>query len=220
MKELIIFGSSGHAIDIIDIFEKSNQYRIIGILDSYRKRGESTMGYPVIGNDDNLESIIKEYPDAEYFPAVGDNSGRLKVVSKLLSIKQSIVFANAIHPNSIIGKNVTIGKGVALFSNSNISADSTIGDFTIFNSHSSIGHNSIIKEYSSLGPGAVTGGNFILGKFSVIAIGAVVKEKIVVGDNSIIGAGSLLLKDCPDNTIMYGHPAKFVRLREFGDKYL
>jgi len=220
MKELIIFGSSGHAIDIIDIFEKSKDYKIIGLIDSYRKVGDSTLGYPIIANEDNLEIVIKKHPNAEYFPAVGDNSGRFKVVSKLLNLSNSISFANAIHPNSNIGKNVLLGKGIALFSGSNISADSKIGDFSILNSNSSIGHSSVISDFSSLGPGAITGGNFYLGQYSVIGIGAFVKEKVSVGDNSIIGAGSLLLNNCPDNMIMYGHPAKLIRSRAFGDKYL
>lgn len=220
MRDLIIFGSSGHAADIIDIFEKSDNYRIIGLIDSFRKIGEKRLGYSVIANDDNLKDIIKDNPNTAYFPAVGDNWGRSVVVEKLKSFNSSIYFANAIHPGACIGKNVVLGQGVALFSGANVSAGSVIGDFSILNSNSSIGHNSFLRNYSSLGPGAITGGDFSLGEFSVIAIGAVVREKISVGNNAVVGAGSLLLTNCPDNSLMYGHPAKFVRLWNPGEKYL
>lgn len=220
MKDLIIFGSSGHAADIIDIFEKSDNYRIIGLIDSFRKIGEKTMGYPVIANDENLKDIVKENPNTSFFPAVGDNWGRAIVVKKLKSLNSFVHFANAIHPRACIGRDVVLGQGIALFSGANVSAGSVIGNFSILNSNSSIGHNSILRDYASLGPGAITGGNFSLGEFSVIAIGAVVREKISVGNNAVIGASSLLLTNCPDNTLMYGHPAKFVRLWNLGDKYL
>jgi acetyltransferase-like isoleucine patch superfamily enzyme len=34
---------------------------------------------------------------------------------------------------------------------------------------------------------------------------------VTVGENSIVGAGSIVTKDVPDNTIVAGNPAKFLK---------
>jgi acetyltransferase-like isoleucine patch superfamily enzyme len=75
-------------------------------------------------------------------------------------------------------------------------------------------------KYSSMAPNVTTGGNVSIGEFSAISIGATIKHGLSIGDHSIIGAGALLMKNCGDNLIMYGVPAKEIRKREIGEKYL
>jgi len=75
-------------------------------------------------------------------------------------------------------------------------------------------------NFSSLAPNATTGGSVSIGEFSAISIGATIKHGISIGKHSVIGAGALLMKNCGDNLIMYGIPAKEIRKREIGEKYL
>lgn len=44
-----------------------------------------------------------------------------------------------------------------------------------------------------------------------IGAGAVILPGVTVGENSIVGAGSVVTKDVPDNTVVAGNPAKFVK---------
>ncbi len=219
-NKLIIVGSSGHAKVVIDIFEKQESHGIVGLLDDFRNVGEETLGYKILGGLKDLGKLKEKYGDFDIFVAIGDNWARKAVVDKIKSVFPEINFATAIHPSAQIGKGVNIGKGVAIMPNVVINSDARIGDFTFLNTKSSADHDVILNDFSSLGPGSTLGGNVEVGEFSYVSIGAIVREKIKIGKHSIIGSGALLLSDCPDNVVMYGVPAKIIRNRNAGEKYL
>lgn len=219
-EKILIIGSSGHSKVVIDIFEKMSNILIVGLIDAYRPEGSETLGYKILGSEDIINDLFQNDPTIKIFVAIGDNFIRHKVVNKIKSLIPGIEFISAIHPNSIIGKNVVIGEGVAIMAGVTINSDSIISDFCILNTNASLDHDNFMDKYSSLAPNSVTGGNVTIGKFSSISISATIKHGVSVGDHSIIGAGSVLLKDCPDNMILYGIPAREIRKREAGDKYL
>ena len=51
----------------------------------------------------------------------------------------------------------------------------------------------------------------VLKKNVWVGIGATILPGVTVGENSIVGAGSVVTKDVPDNTIVAGNPAKFIK---------
>jgi acetyltransferase-like isoleucine patch superfamily enzyme len=53
--------------------------------------------------------------------------------------------------------------------------------------------------------------NTVVRKGASIGSGATILSKVTVGNNSIVGAGSVVTKDVPDNAIVAGNPAKFLR---------
>jgi acetyltransferase-like isoleucine patch superfamily enzyme len=53
-----------------------------------------------------------------------------------------------------------------------------------------------------------------------VSIGAVVKHGVVIGADSVLGANSYLHADLPGGRVAYGSPARVVRERRVGDRYL
>jgi acetyltransferase-like isoleucine patch superfamily enzyme len=53
--------------------------------------------------------------------------------------------------------------------------------------------------------------NTVVRKGASIGSGATILSKVTVGTNAIVGAGSVVTKDVPDNAIVAGNPAKFLR---------
>ncbi len=53
--------------------------------------------------------------------------------------------------------------------------------------------------------------NTIIRKGASIGSGSTILSKVTVGSNAIVGAGSVVTKDVPDNAIVAGNPAKFLR---------
>jgi len=53
--------------------------------------------------------------------------------------------------------------------------------------------------------------NTVVRKGASIGSGATILSSLTVGQNAIVGAGSVVTKDVPDNAIVAGNPAKFLR---------
>jgi len=53
--------------------------------------------------------------------------------------------------------------------------------------------------------------NTVVRRGASIGSGATILSKVTVGSNAIVGAGSVVTKDVPDNAIVAGNPAKFLR---------
>lgn len=51
-------------------------------------------------------------------------------------------------------------------------------------------------------------------KGSSIGSGSTILSNVTIGENAIIGAGSVVTKDVPQNAIVAGNPAKFLRFVE------
>lgn len=220
MEHLLIVGSSGHAKVIIDIAEKQGKYAISGLLDASREIGEKTMGYKVIGRDTDIATIYEQYSPCSIFIAIGDNWIRQKVSMEIKRSVPNVKFASLVHPSAQIGKNVSIGDGVVIMAGAVVNSDSTVEDFTIINTKASLDHDGTLSAFASLGPGVTAGGNVFVGQFSAVSIGATIKHGIRIGEHVVIGAGSVVVKNVEDNVVIYGVPAKKIRVREVGEKYL
>jgi acetyltransferase-like isoleucine patch superfamily enzyme len=47
-----------------------------------------------------------------------------------------------------------------------------------------------------------------------------VLDRLEIGENTVVGAGSLVVKSLPDDVLVYGNPAKVIRNRIAGEKFL
>lgn len=219
-QKVLIIGSSGHAKVIIDIFEKEGSYEIIGLIDSFRSVGEETLGYKVLGDFEDIPKLIANETETKLFIAIGDNWSRKIVNEKISKFLPEADYANAIHPSAQIGKDVQLGSGIAIMPGAIINSSCIVEDFAIINTRASLDHDCKMAAYSSLGPNAVTGGNVQIGEFSIIGISATIINDIQIGKHVLVGAGAVLTKNCEDNSLMNGMPARKIKTREVGDKYL
>ncbi len=220
MKKLLLIGASGHAKVVLDVFERQGKHEILGFLDGRLEKGSSFMGYQVFGNESVLLEDQWQDITTEFFVAIGDNWTRHLVVEKIRTMIPGAVFATGIDPSAIIGRDVRIGSGTVIMPGVVVNACSKIGDFSLLNTHSSLDHDAIIDDFSSLAPGVVTGGNVHVGKFSAIGLGAHIIHGIRIGEQVVVGAGTLVNKHLDAGKVYYGMPAKAIRTRVAGDKYL
>ena len=66
----------------------------------------------------------------------------------------------------------------------------------------------------------MTGGYVKIGKFSAITLGVTIMDRLEIGENTVIGSGSLVTKSIPSNVLAYGIPAKIIKNRVKGEKFL
>ncbi len=220
MKDIIVIGSSGHARVVIDILEKEKKYKIVGLIDDFRQKGEVTLGYKVIGMCKDLPHLASEHNTLNGIVAIGDNFIRHQIVENILALLPGFTFISTVHPMASIAKSVLIGKGSVIMGGSAINSNCTIGKFCICNTNSSLDHDSVLENFASLAPGVTVGGNVRIGSFSAVCIGTTIVHNVTVGKHTVIGAGATLLNGVGDYRLIYGSPAKEIKDRKKNDKYL
>lgn len=212
-----IIGSSGHAKVAIDALKKMG-HNVIYLIDDYRKSGEMTLGFQVVGGINDLPHIISEYGIDSWFIAIGDNWNRYLIYKRLESL--GLNYISIIHPSAVIALDVSVQKGTIVMANAVINSGSYIGEQVILNTGVIVEHDNVINDFASLSPSSVTGGNVIIGKGAFIGINASIKNNITVGEYSVIGAGSAVVDFVSDHKIAFGVPCKEINPRKKDDKYL
>lgn len=112
---------------------------------------------------------------------------------------------------SYIDKSSKIGSGLIAMAKSYINRGVKMGDYCIINTAAIIDHECDIGDGVHLMGGCYLAGRVKVGNFSSIGATATILPDIKVGNNSIVGAGAVVTKNVPDNTVVVGNPAKFLR---------
>ena len=217
---IAVVGGGGHGRVIIDIVEKSRHFELVGILDSQLPIGHRVLGHEVIGRDDNLPMLIKQLQLEGLVIAVGDNWLRSQVAASIRSMSLGIEFPNAIHPSAQIGKDVKMGCGNVVMAGAAVNSNAAMGDFCILNTNCSLDHDCILGSFVSFAPNSCAGGNVEVGDYTAVCLGANVIHRIRIGPHTVVGAGSTVLNDISANSVAFGTPARTVRNRSEGDKYM
>jgi sugar O-acyltransferase (sialic acid O-acetyltransferase NeuD family) len=219
MDKILIIGASGHGKVVIDILEKEGRYQIAGIIDK-NKDIKDLMGYPVLGNEEEVPALVKDFGISGGFIAIGDNWTRKLVRDRICERIPDFRFVSPVHPSAQIARMVRIGTGTVIMAGAIVNPGSFIGDFCIVNTNACLDHDSGMQDFSSLAPGVTVGGLVKIGKFSALSLGSNVIHGLEIGEHTIIGAGSLVNKNIGSYKIAYGIPAKEIRDRVAGEKYL
>lgn len=220
MQNILIVGSAGHARVVIDAVERQGSYRIVGLLDRFRELGSQTLGYQVLGGEEDLPTLQHQYGLHGVVIAVGDNHARARITEQVTSICPTLELVSIVHPSAQIGKAVLIGPGCVVLAGACIGSGARLGSACLLNTQASLDHDSVMEDFASLGPGARTGGDCRISAFSAIGLGANLVHKIQIGRHTVVGAGSLVMRNLPDHVVAYGSPAKVIRARAEAEKYL
>jgi sugar O-acyltransferase (sialic acid O-acetyltransferase NeuD family) len=117
-------------------------------------------------------------------------------------------YTRLIHPLSVRSSTTRLGSGVIINPGCVTAPFVHLGNMVTLNRNVSIGHHTLIDDFTTIHPGANVAGHCNIGKFVTIGMGANIVDGITVGDYAVIGAGSLVTKDVPPETLVYGVPAK------------
>ena len=221
MFNVLIIGTGGHSKVVSDEISRLKNYKVIGYIDEKKKGGTIPNKFDkakILGKLESLKRIYKK----EYclFIAIGDNYKRKKISEEISKLKFPFKWAKIISKNSIVSKNAKISEGTIIVSGTIINSNTNIGKHCIINTGSKIDHDNHFGDFSSCGPNVTTGGNVVLKSLSFVGIASTIKHNIKILDNTVIGAKSYVNKNCGKNCLYFGRPAKKIKIRKLGEKYL
>lgn len=214
-KKIIILGTGGNSIDILDTINEINDlkgnciYECIGFLDDNTSlSGAEIHGVRVLGT---LDSAL-DYSEAFFVNGIGNPTNfwnKEKIISKTkLSLEK---FETIIHPTASVSKMADVGKGTVIFQNVSVTANVKIGNQVIILPNSVISHDCIIGDYTCITGGVVISSWVTIGKSCYLGTNSSIIGNITIEDYSLIGMGSVVLNDIKENSVVVGNPAKFLR---------
>ena len=207
---IVILGRGGHAKAIINIIEKSRSFNIVGITDIDAKKGETFLGYPMLGNDDVLPKFLLEGVKNLAIGIGGfkDNTARTKLFERVLELGFDL--PPIIHPSANIASRTEIGKASIIFSGVNLNVGVKIGSNTIIATGSNIDHESNLGDNVLISSGVSIGANVEIGDGVLCALGSNVISGVSINNEIVIGAGAVVVNDLSDKGTYIGCPAKIM----------
>jgi sugar O-acyltransferase (sialic acid O-acetyltransferase NeuD family) len=207
LRNFNLLGYSGHAYVVADAL-LSIGARINGYFD-LKISNKNPYELHYLG-DENSINEHQENSENTYFPAVGSNILRKKMVE--LIERKNLEQTNIIHASAVISdKAVITDKSIFIAANVVVNSLCHISKGCIINTGAIIEHECHIAEFTHIAPGAVLAGNVTIGSETFIGANTVVIQGKTIGNNVIIGAGSVVISDIPDNQTWVGNPAKRIK---------
>lgn len=208
-KPLLVFGSGGHAREVMAVAEAMNsdsqQWDILGFLDDdVARHGTTVGGWQVHGG---LETFARQGVDVVV--GIGSTSARRQVALRLAQAGYS--FASLIDPSAVVRNRVSLGPGTVVFPGAVLTTDITLGRHVVVNTAASVSHDCVIGDFANIAPGARVCGTVRIAEGTDIGAGAVVKQGLHIGPWSIIGAGAVAISDIADHVVAVGVPAVVTR---------
>jgi sugar O-acyltransferase (sialic acid O-acetyltransferase NeuD family) len=192
MTEILLIGCGGHCRSVIDVIEQGCRIEIEGIVDRPELLGSNVLGYSVIGNDSDLDSLAKKYQYA-LITAGQIKSPSLRIKLFNLAVKAGFKLPNIISPNAYVSSHSSIGNGVVVMHNAIVNASASIGDNCIINSKALIEHDCLISKHCHISTNATINGGVRVESGCFVGSGATTRELITISENSFIKAGSLVV---------------------------
>ena len=191
-KEIILIGGGGHCKSVIDVIELEGQFIIGGIVDNKPELlGTDVLGYPVIGNDLNLESLAKKYSYA--LVTVGQiRTPEVRIRLFNLAKKAGFSLPRIISSRANVSNHTVIGEGTVVMHDVSINAGASIGDNCIINSRALIEHDSKISDHCHISTNVTINGVVTIEEGCFIGSGVITNNSIRIKKNSFIKAGSIV----------------------------
>jgi len=210
MKKVIIYGCGfpGIPFQIECINKNKAEWEVAGYIDDgLYKTTDTYEGYPIFGG----ENVIPKFVEKGYyfFNNIASKTDFIETIANRLATYNAKICTLIVPtPPFIDPDTVNIGKGSHISPLVTITGPTSIGKHVIIRQNAVISHDSNIGDFCFIGPRATLLGRINVGKKTFIGAGALIKDRVTIGENCTIGMGTVVLNDLPDNTKVFGNPAK------------
>ena len=127
-----------------------------------------------------------------------------------------------IEPGAILREGVEIGENAVIMMGAILNIGACVGEGSMIDMGAVLGGRATVGKRCHVGAGAILAGVIeppsaqpvVLGDGVVVGANAVILEGVQVGNNAVIAAGAIVTEDVPENAVVIGAPAKFVKYRD------
>jgi sugar O-acyltransferase (sialic acid O-acetyltransferase NeuD family) len=206
MRELVLWGASGHGKVVLDVARAMGGFGTISFIDDAREGSDREFcGCQVFGANRYLQSL-KDRGRFNYLVSIGKNEVRAACFQKAL--EHGLMPATLIHPSAVISESARLNDGTVVMARVVVNAAAQIGKNCILNTAAVVEHDCRVGDHVHLSPGVLLGGGVTVHSFAHVGIGAVALPGAEIGEGAIVGAGAVVLDSVPAGATVVGVPAK------------
>jgi sugar O-acyltransferase (sialic acid O-acetyltransferase NeuD family) len=215
VRKVVILGTGGNAVDILDTVRDLNEapgraaLECLGFLDDDPARAGTTLhGVPVLGP----LSLARTLPEAWFVNGIGSpgNFWKKEAIIASAGVRHER-FLTLVHPAASVSRMARLGPGTVVFQNATVTSNVIIGNHVVILPNSVISHDDRIGDYTCVAGGVCISGGVTVGKTCYLGTRSCLNGNIKVGDYCLVGMGSVVLRDVPENSVVVGQPARFLR---------
>jgi len=202
-EELLLLGAGGHAVSCIDVIEQAGTYVIAGLVAPASEVGKTVLGYPIVGTDSDLPTLIERYRNMLIAVGqIGLPTQRIRLYDAVRRI--GFQMPRIVSPKAYVSRHASVGEGTIVMHGAVVNAGATVGNNCIINSHALVEHGAVIEDHCHVSTGVRVNGEARIGKGTFLGSGAVVRERVEVGESCVIGMGQRVLADCEAHSKLPG----------------
>lgn len=205
-KQLILVGGGGHCKSCIEAIGSTGRYTIGGILDVADKVGSTVLGIPVIGTDDQIESLVAEGGYSFLITAGQIKSPALRIrlyerIRACGGVLETIVAATA-----VVSAYARIGAGTIVMHHALVNAGAEVGDNCIINSAALLEHDATTGHHVHVSTMAVVNGDCAIGEGCFVGSNSVLNQGVHLAAGTVIGAGTVVTRSIDYAGVYAGNP--------------
>lgn len=215
MKRLIILGTGGNCLDILDAALAVNRhaghvvYECMGFLDDNQAlHGQKLYDVPVLGS---LADATR-FADCVFVNGIG-SPNNFQRKAEILSTTGLVAerFETIVHPQASVSSVARLGRGCTVLAGAMVGARAEIGNHVILLQGAIVSHDCRVGDYSCIASGACLAGSVETAPACYIGANASVRGGVTLGSGSLVGMGSVVLEDVPPHSVIAGNPARYLR---------
>ncbi len=215
VKKIVILGAGGICLDIYETMLALNEragaeiYRCAGLLDDNAAlHGEEIYELKVLGP----LALASQMRDCQFVFAIGSPGNFWKRRSILAKIGLQVErFETLVHPLACVSRYARLGAGSVVLAGTSIGAEASVGEQTILLQNAVVSHDCEVGPFGCFSPGSCLAGGVAIGESAYIGANASIRGGVKVGARSLVGMGSVVVQDVPENTVVAGNPARYLR---------
>lgn len=204
---LLLIGGGGHCASVIDVIESGDEYEVAGIVEAVGNTQSEFLGYPILGTDDELESLIQQTPNCVITVGqLGKATLRKKLFQKVR--ESNGILPVIISPLARVAAQTEIGDGTVIMHYALVNNLAKIGENCIVNHYALVEHGCSIGSHCHLSTRAIINGDCHIGDACFIGSSATLVQGVSICKESVIGAAALVTKNILEQGTYIGLPAK------------
>ncbi len=215
MKDIVILGTGGNCVDILDAVLAVNEsvpspvFRVRGFLDDDKASWDKNIdGFPVLGP----LFQAPELRDCFFVNGIGSFRNYWRKPAIIATTKVPLDrFETIIHPRASVSRFASLGPGTVVLQNATISSRAKVGGHVIILPNAVISHDVTVGDYSCIASGACLASGVQIGKACYLGANCSIANDLHLGAGCLVGMGAVVLEDVPEVTVVVGNPARAIR---------